>query len=448
MKNSTRRSELALILCFAAVIACVPLTQTCLEVFHGQRAQLTDLLRYKPTAANLRRFERTLEGESWFQQNLRPPMQSWLFRLLRDTGAKGLLGRDQWLFFRPDVRYLLEPDRLEPSATVTDAHGLAWLLPSDRVTRRESVLRAILSFRDELKSRGIELLVMPVPGKPSIYPDKVTSRMEGRAAELRSPTLELLAEMNRQGVATVDLFAAFRQARADAPTGNNANALYLAQDTHWTPRGAQLAAETVAQRLRDLGWTPPASRRYQTFAAPVKRYGDVLEMTQIRGLRQHFGGEQVECQQVRSSTGKLLIPSQAERGGVYKPPGAEASILVLGDSFCRIYQLPEPLTLGELPNAGQQSAHATSTLGEPSGSKCLLPGSAGFLSLLMHELQAPVDYIVSDGGAASDVRKKLATNPAMLEDKRVVLWEFVERDIALGGEGWEDVPLPPNSDPR
>jgi hypothetical protein len=175
----------------------------------------------------------------------------------------------------------------------------------------------------------------------------------------------------------------------------------------------------------------------------VNRCGDVLEMSQIPGLRQHFGVEEVECEQVRSSTGKLLIPSPSERAGVYKPPGAESSILVLGDSFCRIYQLPEPPTLGELPAVSDQSSHRVPTSpGEPSGSKRLLPGSAGFLSLLMRALKAPIDYIVSDGGAASDVRKRLATNPEILEDKKLVLWEFVERDIALGHEGWEDVPLP------
>ena len=279
--------------------------------------------------------------------------------------------------------------------------------PGAGVTRRDSVIGAIIQFRDLLKTRGIELLVMPVPGKPSVYPDKVTGRAEGRAEQFRSPTLELLAALNQQGVPTVDLFAAFRRARADEPVGGREKALYLAQDTHWTPRGAKLAADTVAQRIRDLGWAPPESRRYQSSVVRVNRCGDVLEMTQIPGLRQHFGVEEVECEQVRSSTGKLLIPSPSERAGVYKPPGAESSILVLGDSFCRIYQLPEPPTLGELPAVSDQSSqHLPTSPGEPSGSKRLLPGSAGFLSLLMRTLKAPIDYIVSDGGAASDVREE------------------------------------------
>jgi hypothetical protein len=70
------------------------------------------------------------------------------------------------------------------------------------------------------------------------------------------------------------------------------------------------------------------------------------------------------------------------------------------------------------------------------------PGPAGFISHLALALKSPVDAIVSDGGASTDVRRKLSTNPEILEGKKVVIWEFVERDIALGAQGWEDVPLP------
>jgi hypothetical protein len=260
----------------------------------------------------------------------------------------------------------------------------------------------------------------------------VTSRTEGQQRGFRSQTLELLAELDKQGIQTVDLFRVFGDARADL----SHRPLYLAQDTHWTPHGAQLAAHAVAQKIRDLGWAPEESRKYQSSTVRVKRWGDILEMTQIAGLRKYFEREEVACEQVLSSTGKLLVPSSSEQAGVYKTPGGMSSLLVLGDSFCRIYQLAEPQTLGEL------STTDDSSLNPASGSKLFLPGSAGFPSLLMRELKAPVDYIVSDGGAATNVRRKLAINPEILEDKKIVLWEFVERDIALGREGWEEVPLP------
>lgn len=443
MTDPARRSELVLILCFLAIIFSVPVTQAWLEVSRGERVQFTDLFRYPPKASNLRKFERTLEEKSWFQQNLRPAMQELSFDVLGEAGAKGLRGRDNWLFFRPDVRYLLEPNRLDPPATEKYPRGLTWVQPATGVARRDSAIRAITHFRDLLRARDIELVVMPVPGKPSIYPDKVTDRMEGRYQSFRSPTLDLLAELDKQGIHTVDLFRVFGQARDRHSEGDASPSLYLAQDTHWTPRGARLAAETVAQKIRSLGLASPASRQYQSSVVRVKRWGDVLEMTQIPGLREHFGGEEVACEQVLSSTGKMLVPSPSERSGIYKTPGAAATILVMGDSFCRIYQLEEPPSLGEPSTTEHSVQHRAAARGsEPQSSKRFLPGSAGFLSLLMRELKGPVDYIVSDGGAATDVRKKLAITPEILEDKKVVLWEFVERDISLGREGWELVPLP------
>ena len=37
------------------------------------------------------------------------------------------------------------------------------------------------------------------------------------------------------------------------------------------------------------------------------------------------------------------------------------------------------------------------------------------------------------------MRRKLSTNPEILEGKKVVIWEFAEREMALGQEGWARV---------
>ena len=425
MPGPNRNSELALVIGFLAVIAAVPVTQTCLELVRHERVQAVDVFRYEPTAKNLRQFEHTLQEKSWFQQTLRPPLQQLLFATLRDTGAKGMLGRDQWLFYRPDVRYLVEPDRLETGPTDT-----RWVAPPSRLTRRQSVEQAIVRFRDQLKERGIGLVVMPVPGKPSIYPDQVTGREAGKAAELRSPTLRLIEALESQGVSVVNLFPAFQAARAGG------GPLYLAHDTHWTPRGAELAAQIAAARLRALPLASPGQSAFQLRRVPVLRSGDILDMMQIPGLREKFPAEAVECVQVTDAALGPMLPGASARPGTYCYPGQQATVLVLGDSFSRIYQYAEPQSLGEL------AAGATNSVPVQTGTKRLLPGSAGFVSHLALQLRAPVDAIVSDGGAATDVRRKLSTDPEILEGKKVVVWEFVERDIALGAQGWEPVELP------
>ena len=429
MPNPTRKSELVLVFGFLAMIATVPVTQTCLELARQERVQFTDVFRYRLTAKNLRQFEHTLEEKSWFQQKLRPEMQRVLFATLRDTGAKGVLGRDRWLFYRPDLRYLVDPDRLE-----TGVSNSKWVQPAENRSHRKSVERAIVRFRDQLKERGIALVVVPVPGKASVYPDQVTRRENGKPQEFRSPTRKLIEALRREGVPTVDLFEAFSSARAAGREGEMGGPLYLAQDTHWTPRGAQLAAQVVATQLREMKLAPESANEFQTQRVSVTRWGDILDMMQIPGLRDAFPPEKVECEQVLDPALGPMVTSPSDRPGTYRYPGQGISVLVLGDSFCRIYQFPEPQSLGELTNATGDK--------NESGTKRLLPGSAGFISHLALALKSPVDAIVSDGGASTDVRRKLSTNPEILEGKKVVIWEFVERDIALGAQGWEDVPLP------
>jgi hypothetical protein len=98
-----------------------------------------------------------------------------------------------------------------------------------------------------------------------------------------------------------------------------------------------------------------------------------------------------------------------DSGALYKD-AADADILVLGDSFVRIYQQDEP-------------------------------GAAGFIAHLAKELKHPLMSLVNDGGGSTLVRQELRARPEFLKNKKVVLWEFVERDIGLGLEGWKLVPL-------
>ena len=406
-----------LVVGFLAVIFGVPAGQVALELCRGERAQFTDLFRYAPTEANLRRFESTLEEHWWGQATVRPWMQRLEFLTLRNMGAKAIMGRDGWVFYRPGVQYLIQANRAG------------------------DVIDAIVRYRDQLRRRGIELLVAPVPGKASVYPDKLTQRAEGKEPSFRSPTEDLLEGLGQRGVQTVDLFALFREARS-----SRSDTCYLATDTHWTPSGAKLAAEAVARKLGELRWAPAARREYRTQRVAVRRWGDIPEMTQIPGIRERFAPEAVECEQVLDGLVGPMIAGPGGRDGTYAnthliDTALESAVLVLGDSFSRIYQLPEPRSLGEVLGGAAESKQPRGR--QPVGTKRPLPGSAGFPSLLARALKAPVDYIASDGGAATDVRQRLSVNAEILRNKRVVVWEFAERDVALGAAGWEDVPLPP-----
>jgi len=427
-RRSARASEVALVVGFLLMIGGVPVVQTGLELLRGERVQFTDVVRQPLTARALRQYEGVLRERSWFQQWARPVVRRLGWVLLGEVGTQAVRGRGDWLFYRPDLRYLVEPDRAEAGGADWE-----WMEPGVRRTSREGVIEAITTFRDQLRERGIVLVVVPVPGKPAVYPERLTRREVGGVV---SPTQELLEALERRGVATVDLAAVFWDMRRRGEGG----ALYLARDTHWTPRGAKAAAGAVAARLRALGVAPPSTKAFRTQAVSVGRRGDILEMLQIPGLREREGVEAVECEQVTDPVLGLMIPTASERPGTYRFPGGLAGVLVLGDSFSRIYQYREPATLGEALGSGLAEE------GARAGGKRLLPGSAGFIAHLALALQSPVDAITSDGGASTEVRRRLSTNPEILEGKRVVVWEFVERDIALGRAGWEAVPLPARLD--
>jgi hypothetical protein len=377
--NSHKR--LFLTTAFLALICIVGVIQVIVDVRRGRRPQVAELFAVTPTRANRRAFETDLQDNCWLGRGLRPYVQFAQFMTLRRLGDKAVVGKDSWLFYRPAVQYLVEP----------------WSL--DLAGEQGDVVSAVVSFRDQLAERGIHLLVMPAPNKASIYPDMLTQRAKGRDERVNSKTIEVMGRLRRAEVEIVDLFALFEQARATSPLDEGTR-YYLAQDSHWSPEGMRLAARAVAQRLLDLGWVEKGHIAYTLKPVTVEHHGDILRMTRVPQIERKFEPERVHCTQVINRATNELYQDD---------PNSE--VLVLGDSFLRIYRQDEP-------------------------------GAAGFVEHLAYELGFPLAAIVNDGGASTLVRQQLSRNPKLLANKKVVVWEFVERDIRFGTEGWQIVPLP------
>ena len=89
----------------------------------------------------------------------------------------------------------------------------------------------------------------------------------------------------------------------------------------------------------------------------------------------------------------------------------QSQVLVLGDSFLRVYERDDP-------------------------------GAAGFIAHLARELGQPLTSIVNDGGGIHAGSQALAHRPRLLMNKKLVIWEFAERNIRFGLEGWQIVSLP------
>jgi hypothetical protein len=258
---------------------------------------------------------------------------------------------------------------------------------------------AICDYQSQLAKRGIHLVVVIAPNKSSVYPEKLSRRAERLADAVSPTTRSMLERLRAAGVEVVDLFELFQRSKPASPA-EPTDSLYLAQDSHWSPAGLELAARVVAQRLLELGWIQRGDTTYDRRTVSLRRRGDIVTMLDSPPLESRWDPEPVVCTQI----------VQADSGEAYRDDPA-AEVLVLGDSFLRILQQDEP-------------------------------GGAGFLAHLAHELAQPVASVVNDGGASTLVRQELYRRPALLASKRVVIWEFVERDIRFGAEGWPVVPLP------
>ncbi len=381
--TQSQTKQLFLIVPFLGILFLDGVTHTARDLLSGERPEVADLLLQVPSQDNLRLYEENLEEGSWFVQNLRPVMQSMRFMALKDLGKKAVRGREGWLFYDLGIRYLTERTPQNPIGEPT----------------LNEVVDSVTSFRDSLAERGIQLLVVPAPGKASVYPEMLTTRALKTDQPVNGRTLELIARLEKESVEVVNLFDFYESKKQETPSSGD-EPLYLIQDTHWSPEGMRLAAETVANRLLDLGWISPGKEAYDLKEVSLLRYGDVLRMTQTPGIEKWFEQEEIRATQVVNKANGEIYTSD---------PRSE--VLVLGDSFLRIYERDEP-------------------------------GSGGFVAHLGRELGMPLASIINDGGASTLVRQELYRKPDLLAGKKVVVWEFVERDIRFGTEGWQDVPLP------
>ncbi len=80
--------QLALLLFFLGTIASVPVIQMIVEVRRGERPQALEVFKRRPTARNLRTYERGLEDANWMAATLRPWVQYAQFAWLKDGGER------------------------------------------------------------------------------------------------------------------------------------------------------------------------------------------------------------------------------------------------------------------------------------------------------------------------------------------------------------------------
>lgn len=341
-------------------------------------------------------FETALEDESPVGLLLRPPAQYVMSGWLGVGNERVYAGRDGWLFYRQDVDSVIGRGFLDARQIARRAAA-----DGDRGTAPASDPRpAVLQFARDLAARGIALVVVPTPVKPTVHPERL-ARAEAERGTALTPVQNasyaaFVEGLRHEGVLVFDPAEVIARWRAEtsAPA-------YLATDTHWRPEAMQRVAEALVKFLGTHATLPPVPRPgYRVEPREARHLGDTAAMLDLPRGQTLYPPERVSLRFVVGANGD---PWQSSR---------DADILMLGDSFSNMYAL------------------ATMGWGE----------AAGLVEQVSYLLQRPIDRIVQNDDGAHASRALLARDAGdRLRGKRVVIWQFAARELAFGD--WRVIPL-------
>jgi len=307
-------------------------------------------------------------------------------RAAQSENAAVIAGVDGWLFLSSDIRFL--------------SAGQFWGADASKVSRAhkpESAdpIPAIVDFRDQLKKRGIDLLLMPVPPKAAIYPEKIVPDVDLHG-ETAAPYLgRFYDELRKHEIDVVDLSPVFLQNRT-----NEHGPVFCKTDTHWSGLGCVLAAETIKDKIHEkLG------------GQPRKDYAAEWKEITIKGDLGDLAGSNIK----KPEPEKIAVRTISDKGtGAAINPDADSPLLIIGDSHTLVFH---------------------DFLGEKSG----------LLDQVAYEIGFAPDLIGTRGSGSTSVRislyRRARKDPGYLAKKKVIVWCFAAREFTESDQGWDKVPV-------
>jgi alginate O-acetyltransferase complex protein AlgJ len=207
------------------------------------------------------------------------------------------------------------------------------------------------------------------------------------------------------GVKAIDLEAVYRAARLRDDSAK----LFCAQDAHWSPLGAEMAAAEVYALVANSPWLAGAKRRSVVVGAPeeIAIKGDMADGP--------FAGLERETLTLRRAG--------IEADGAIAPLDADPAspVLLIGDSHLRVFT-----DGGEFHTRG-----------------------AGFRDHLQAMLRMPAAAEFNNGDGVYSPRLRVAReargNPSFWQEKKLVVWCFSARSLTAPPEviKWRELPPQP-----
>lgn len=385
----TRPVAALLVGAFVLVIAAIPIGQAIRDKVTGDDSVLLDLFRHKPSKENIKQFEDDLNKASTPREWVRPQVQALITRWGGYGNVKAVLGTPGWLYYAPGVTAVSGPGFLTPAILASRSKAAldegTPLTPDPRP--------AILDFAAFLRGRGITLVVFPVPDKASLQAIELTGRgRDAAGVPAQNPDqARLAAALREAGVLVFDPTPPALVA-GEPPR-------FLRQDTHWRPEWMEQVAGELAGFLSAHGLAAGPARTWRGVARTVSRVGDVTDMLALPDGQTLYAPESAiihEVHETRDGQDKLFESSDT------------APVLLMGDSFTNVFSL-EPMGWGEGAGLGAQLARA---------------------------LGRDVDVLSQNDSGAFATRQllwnALSGGEDRLAGKRVVIWEFASRELAVG----------------
>ncbi len=277
-------------------------------------------------------------------------------------------GIDGWYFLKSELRHL--------------SVGPFWGSYASKVSRavredQKDPLKAIVSYNQALSKEGVALIVVPIPPKAIIYPEKLS---EGLSSNRYDETLRSFYEQLKQsGVQVIDLYDALVNSK------NRKEPLYCLGDSHISGEGCLVVAQEIAKQIKERG-----KSSYHITPTTVTVQGDLY-----KSAPQSPGEEQRTVYVVSGDETK----------------DSHSSVLLLGDSHTLVF------------DAGGD----------------MFSSNGGIASLLASELKMPVDVIGVRGSGATPARinlmRRSRQDSDFLKEKKVVVWCFSAREFTESS-GW------------
>jgi len=336
-----------------------------------------------------------LANRSLVAQVIRPPVQQLMTAWLGAGTEQVELGLEGWLFYSPDLNHVIGPGFLAPEQLGRRASSGDTLAAAPQPDPRV----ALVDLRGQLARRGIALVIMPTPVKPTMHPERFASRSPPRSVVSNASYAAFIDELQQDGLLIFDVTAELAKDKS-----HGAGPMFLATDTHWRPETVERIAERLAGFLKTAVPLParPAAG-YSATSVDLSNRGDTAQLLSFSENQPLYPPEPVTIRRITTGDGTAWRPDP------------RADVLLLGDSFTNVYSVQ---TMG---------------WGEAAG----LAEQLGFV------LQRPIDRLSRNANGAFASRELLSAELRRgrdrLAEKRVVIYQFAARELSYGN--WKLIDL-------